>query len=498
MAPKDEKAVKEPGESASPESDSASKPAEGARRRSTLSAIGKFISNNSNFFSSFVIGIAGVLATSTYQCNQSKLAERQADSQARMAREQADNTWKIERAKILSQNLQTLTARGGDTVEQRYGVLLSLSRGNILDPDVSMSYALELGRDNPEYMRSVLSNIEHKDEPYYRRLLAAYWVTCANRYGVRAPGLEACKLDILDPRSNSLEQVVADDLEALMTTADRLDGPMVLLRDEREVHANLLKLTGLFEEFLQDVFERRQWAVIQRFLEYSKGARLVGSLVLAVQVGAAGANAAIADREEEEHAKLKKLHDDLQKYFASFLIGPDCDPDCRARVVGFILTNLSKGQPLFIPALRLLLSRPHAESEAVIARLNTRLTWCQADMDDQVILRDKVLTPLLADQLQQQKPDTLMIDDLVGLLALMPEPTEPTPLAMWRTTLDTLAKFTAGRYPKQLADRRAAALQLRLSAEPQKGKEKIPSLAGKRHASFCHVAVQDRDDSEDE
>ena len=63
----------------------------------------------------------------------------------------------------LADNLRTLTQRGGDTAEQRYGVLLSLSRGNILDPDVSMSYALELGRDNPEYMRSVLTNIEHKE-----------------------------------------------------------------------------------------------------------------------------------------------------------------------------------------------------------------------------------------------------------------------------------------------------------------------------------------------
>ena len=493
----DEKAAKDPSATASPEPGSPSKPPEGPHRRrpSTLSAIGKFISNNSNFFSSFVIGIAGVLATSTYQCNQSKLAERQAESQARMAREQADNNWKIERAKILSQNLQTLTARGGDSVEQRYGVLLSLSRGNILDPDVSMSYALELGRDNPEYMRSVLGNIDHKDDAYYRRLLAAYWVTCANRYGVRAPGLEACKLDVLDPRSNALEQVVADDLEALLAMPDHTEGPMVLLRDEREVHANLLKLTGLFEEFLQDIFERRQWATIEKFLNASKGARLVGALVLAVQLGAAGAN---ADREEEEHAKFKKLHADLQQYFSSFLIGPDCDPDCRARVVGFMLTNLTKGQTQFVPALRLLLSRPRAEADAVIARLSTRLTWCQADLDDQLLLREKVLLPVLAAQLQQPKPDNPMVEDLVGLLSLIPEPTEPN--AQWRTALDALAKFTSGRYPKQLADRRAAVLQLRLSAEPVKGKdkEKAPTQAGKRHASFCHVAVQDRDDSEDE
>jgi hypothetical protein len=467
---------------------------EGPRRRrgSTLLAIGKFISTNSSFFSSFVIGLAGILATSTYQCNQNKLAERQADLQARMAREQADNTWKVERAKILSQNLQTLTARGGDTVEQRYGVLLSLSRGQILDPDVSMSYALELGRDNPEYMRSVLTNIDHKDEAYYRRLLAAYWVTCTNRYGIRAPGVEACKQDVLDPRSNALEQVVADDLEALIGS-DRPEGPMVLLKDEREVHANLLKLVGLFDGFLQDIFERRQWLAIHRFLDYSRGARLVGSLLLAVQIGASTNN---ADREEVEHAKFKLLSTTLQTYFATFLVSPECDPDCRARIVGIMLTNLGKGQAQFVPALRLLLSRPRAEAEAVIARLSTRLTWCQTDFDDQLVLRDKVLLPLLSEQLQQPKPDPAVVEDLVGLIALIPEPTEISPL--WKTTFEALAKFTSGRYPKQLVDRRAAVQKTRLDAEPVKGGQKPPPLAAKRHANFCHGAVQDRDDAEDE
>lgn len=468
-------------------------PSEGHRRRrgSTLLAIGKFISTNSSFFSSFVIGLAGILATSTYQCNQSKLAERQADLQARMAREQADNTWKVERAKILSQNLQTLTARGGDTVEQRYGVLLSLSRGQILDPDVSMSYALELGRDNPEYMRSVLTNIEHKDEAYYRRLLAAYWVTCANRYGVRSPAVEACKQDTLDPRSNALEQVVADELEGLLAS-ERPTGPMVLLRDDREVHSNLLKLVGLFDEFLQDVFERRQWLAIQRFLDYSNGARLVGSLLLAVQIGE---TANSSEREEVEHVKFKLLSATLKRYFETFLIGSDCDPDCRARVVGIMLTNLGKGQGQFVPALRLLLGRPRVEAETVIARLGTRLTWCQTDAGDQLVLRDKVLLPVLSEQLQQPKPDPATVEDLVGLIALIPEPTEQTPL--WKTTFEALAKFTSGRYPKQLAERRAAVQQLRLDAEPAKGGQK-PPLAAKRHANFCHGAVQDRDDAEDE
>ena len=46
-----------------------------------------------------------------------------------------------------------LSAQGPGSVEQRYGVLLSLARGNILDPELAVSYALELGKENADYMQ---------------------------------------------------------------------------------------------------------------------------------------------------------------------------------------------------------------------------------------------------------------------------------------------------------------------------------------------------------
>jgi hypothetical protein len=468
-------------------------------RRSTLSAIGKFISTNSSFFSSFVIGIAGLTATSTYQCNQVKLAARQADSQMQIAREQADNNWRIERAKILSQNLQTLTARGFDTAEQRYGVLLSLSRGNILDPDVSLSYALELGRDNPEYMRSVLANIEHKDEAYYRRILTAYWVTCGQRYGVSSELVEACKPDsVLGPRSTALAQLVADDLEA-MVTGDRVEGPMVLLRDEREVHENLSKLTGLFSIYLQDVFERRQWKWIWQFLEYSRGARLVGALVLSTQAYEAGTNA--------EHEKIKQLHATLKEYFDTFLVSPDCDHDCRARILIVILSNLAKGQNQYVHALRMLLGRPRVDVETLLARMNIRLMWCQMDSGDMLMLRDLVLAPTLLEQLKQDTPDPVLVADLLGLLALVPETGPASPA--FRSLVDALSRIGDGRYARQLTDRRAAVLQSRqASAAPASPHDKghanaaastAPTGMGqKRHANFCQVVLHDREDLSEE
>src|SRR5215475_12479137 len=102
----------------------------------TESKFGQFIQKYHTFLSSTVIGVAGLIATSIWQYLQSEVAQRQSESQQRVAQTQAENQWRIERAEILSKNLQVLSAQTGN-VEQRYGVLLSLARGNILDPELA-------------------------------------------------------------------------------------------------------------------------------------------------------------------------------------------------------------------------------------------------------------------------------------------------------------------------------------------------------------------------
>src|SRR5215471_10754121 len=94
------------------------------------SRLGKFIQTYHSFLSSFVIGAAGLIATSIWQYRQSETARHQAESQQKVAETQAANQWRIERAEILAKNLQVLASQGPTTVEQRYGVLLSLARGN--------------------------------------------------------------------------------------------------------------------------------------------------------------------------------------------------------------------------------------------------------------------------------------------------------------------------------------------------------------------------------
>src|SRR5438067_1868069 len=109
--------------------------AEEEAKEGETTKLGKFIQTYSAFLSSFVIGIAGLVATSIWQYRQSEIARRQAESQQKLAEIKAENDWRIERAEILSKNLQVLAASGGSNVEQRYGVLLSLTRGDILDPE---------------------------------------------------------------------------------------------------------------------------------------------------------------------------------------------------------------------------------------------------------------------------------------------------------------------------------------------------------------------------
>src|SRR5450631_1566961 len=145
------------------------------------SRLGKFIQNYSSFLSTFVIGVAGLVATSIWQYRQSQTALRQAESEQKIAATKADNEWRIARAEILAKNLNVLSMQGPSSADQRFGVLLSLTRGAILDPELAVSYALELGKDNAGYMSDVLTATEHKN---YEQLAQSFKLTCLQRYGV--------------------------------------------------------------------------------------------------------------------------------------------------------------------------------------------------------------------------------------------------------------------------------------------------------------------------
>src|SRR5215471_20410197 len=181
--------------------------------------LGRFIQTYHGFLSSFVIGVAGLIATSIWQYRQSQVAAEQARSEQAIARTKADNDWRIARAEILSKNLNVLSTQGPASADQRFGVLLSLTRGAIIDPELAVSYALELGRDNASYMRAVLESTANKN---YNQLAQGFKLTCLQRFGV-AKAAEICKDDALAERSDAIAQVFQDELEAV-TTANQPAG----------------------------------------------------------------------------------------------------------------------------------------------------------------------------------------------------------------------------------------------------------------------------------
>jgi len=448
------------------------------------SKFGRFIQTYSAFLSSFVIGVAGLIATSIWQYRQSQIAVEQSHAEQAAAKAKADSDWRIARADILGKNLNVLSAQGANTADQRFGVLLSLTRGNIIDPELAVSYALELGRDNADYMRSVLSSTTDKN---YWQLAQAFKLTCLQRFGV-ARAAEICKDDKLAERSDAIAQLFEDELEAATAASDAQHGPMSLLRDERQVQEWPGKIAWLFEPYLQDLYEKRLWKDIDHFESASVGARLVGALVLAT----ARTGELVSS---SEAASVEAFHTDHRKWLVSHLLGSTCDADCRGRLVDVMLSSYGEAQGDYDEPLKRLLLQPRGEAGPTLAHLHARLLWCQVDADDLAEFRDRVLVPAVTQALAPPHGggpaiDSLTVDDLVGLTALVPEPTDPKTQTAWKalmtamTTTAASAQTSGGkggpgaeRYQRVFATKRAAATRERQNPPPMIKK-----------VSFCNLA----------
>jgi hypothetical protein len=422
-----------------------------------MSKLGKFIQTYHSFLSSFVIGVAGLVATSIWQYRQSQIAAQQARSEQSIAQTKAENDWRIARAEILSKNLNVLSAQGPGSADQRFGVLLSLTRGAIIDPELAVSYAMELGKDNPTYMRTVLEATSQKS---YEQLAQGFKLTCAQRYGV-AKATELCKDDALAERSDAISQTMLDELEATgAVRAAPESGPLSLLREEREVQAFPAKLSQLFTPYLQDLYERRQWQEIDRFESFSTGARLVGALVLATartgeMVGTA------------EAAQLDAFHAEHRKWLVSYLLGPSCGPDCRGKLVDVMLSSFAEARGDYAEPFRRLLLQSRTEAAPAYAHLHARLLWCQVADDDLALFRDQVLVPGLEELLGNPKADATLVEDLVGLTALVPDPpaTDTAATAAWKKAL-ALLPHAGEHLQRAFATRRAASAHERTNPPP--------------------------------
>jgi hypothetical protein len=400
-----------------------------------LSKLGRFIQTYHSFLSSFVIGVAGLVATSIWQYRQSQIASQQARSEQSIAQTKAENDWRIARAEILSKNLNVLSAQGPGSADQRFGVLLSLTRGAIIDPELAVSYAMELGKDNATYMRTVLEATGQKN---YEQLAQGFRLTCAQRFGVQK-ATDLCKDDALAERSDAIAQVVSDEMDATAAVHSAAgSGPLALLHEEREVQASPAKLEWLFDPYLQDLYERRVWQEIQRFEDFATGAHLVAALALAT--ARTGEMVSIA-----EAAQIEKFHADHRKWLASYLLGGSCGGDCRGKLVNAMLSGYIQAQGDYDEPFRRLLIQPRAEAASAFAHLHTRFLWCQVDADTAAQFRDRVLVPafnqVAPDPTKPHpKTETAAIEDLVDLLALVPEPpaTDAAATATWKKVVADL------------------------------------------------------------
>lgn len=225
---------------------------------------------------------------------------------------------------------------------------------------------------------------------------------------------------------------------------------MHLLRDDREVNANLAKLVGVYGVFLQEMFERRQWSTIDRFLTISSGAKLVGSLALAISMPDSSSS---SDRD-----RVIEFRSGLETGLATFLLSPRCDNECRGRVLSVMLSNFGKGAAVFEKPLRALLVRPRAEMMPLLTRISARLLNCQLDPDDVAPLRDQVLVPVVLAHLENPQLEAGLLEDLIGLLALTPLPaaSEPEPVQdQFRKLLAALGQAGARKVKQEAAKAQA-------------------------------------------
>jgi hypothetical protein len=327
-------------------------------------------------------------------------------------------------------------------------------------------------------MRAVLEATAQKN---YGQLAQAFKMTCMQRFGVEKAA-EICKDDALAMRSDAIAQVFQDELEAVTAASEPVaSGPLSILKDEREVQAFPGRMAWLFEPYIQDLYERRQWKEIERFEQFSPGAKLVAALMLATARTGELVSAS-------ENAELEKFHADRRKWLAGYLLGQSCDADCRGKLIDVMLSSYGEAEGDYDEPLGRLLKQPHVQAAPTFGHLHARLLWCQVDADDLVSFRDRVLVPLLSETLAAPKPDAQLIEDLVGLIALVPQPAAADAKALdaWKKLFAALPK-AGDRAEKALATRRAASARERANPPPMIKKVNFCNAAA---AAFPTVGIE--------
>ncbi|MCU1281999.1 MAG: hypothetical protein JWM53_5545, partial [bacterium] len=180
----------------------------------------------------------------------------------------------------------------------------------------------------------------------------------------------------------------------------------------------------------------------------------------------------------EEAKKLDQFHDQHAQWMSKYLTGSTCDAECKGKILEVMVSHYEESQGDYDASVRQLLQSPRSQAGNAVSRLHARLLWCQVDPSDMVPLRDHVLVPAVVEMLGKPKPDPAVVDDLVGLLALVtePAPTEKDAAAAWKNVM-TLVDRPGARFGRIFRDRRATAVRERTAPPPAMKK-----------LSFCGIA----------
>src|SRR5262249_32844583 len=189
-----------------------------------------------------------------------------------------------------------------------------------------------------------------------------------------------------------------------------------------------------------------------------------------------------------ESAELDKFHADRRKWLAGYLLGRNCDPDCRGKLVDVMLSSYGEAEGDYDDTLKRLLRQSHAEAAPTFGHLHARLLWCQVDADDLASFRDHVLVPSLTDALAAPKLESTLLEDLVGLIALVPEPaaTDGKALDAWKKMMAALPR-SGEKVQHALATRRAASARERTNPPPMVKKVNFCNAAA---AAFPNSAIE--------
>ena len=138
-----------------------------------------------------------------------------------------------------------------------------------------------------------------------------------------------------------------------------------------------------------------------------------------------------------------------------------------------MLSSYGEAEGDYDEPLQRLLRQPHAEAAPTFGHLHARLLWCQVDADDLHQFRDRVLVPLVTEALGRRRSRTpQLIEDLVGLIALVPEPpaTDAKAQDAWKKMLAALPH--AGEHAQKTLATRNGSLGARArepAADDQEG-----------------------------